>query len=65
MKRFLAGEIDPLVFHMSWTKNKENKRLYFEQVSAVDGCLDDKACVWFRCSGCCCYSCWGVILLSW
>ena len=32
MRRFFKGEVKPYMFHMSWTKNKENKRLYLEQV---------------------------------
>lgn len=32
MKSLFAGEIDPYIFHMSWTTNKDNKKLYFEQM---------------------------------
>eukprot|EP00977_Amphora_coffeiformis_P024009 scaffold14974_cov195-Amphora_coffeaeformis.AAC.16 len=31
MKRFFAGKVHPYIFHMSWTFNKANKILYFEQ----------------------------------
>jgi len=33
MKRMIAGEIEPFIFHMSWTQNKDNKKLYFEQMA--------------------------------
>lgn len=32
MKSLFAGEIDPYIFHMSWTTNKDNKKLYLEQM---------------------------------
>jgi hypothetical protein len=32
MKDLLAGNIKPYIFHMSWTANKDNKKLYFEQM---------------------------------
>lgn len=31
MRKYFAGEVDPYIFHMSWTLNKANKILYFEQ----------------------------------
>jgi len=32
MKRIANGEIVPYIFHMSWTKNKDNKIKYFKQM---------------------------------
>jgi hypothetical protein len=32
MKALYAGEVDPYIFHMSWTKNKDNKLLFFKQM---------------------------------
>ena len=32
MRAMLAGEVDPWIFHMSWTKNKDNKLLFFKQL---------------------------------
>uniref|UniRef100_A0A7R9ZQD4 Nucleotide-diphospho-sugar transferase domain-containing protein n=2 Tax=Craspedostauros australis TaxID=1486917 RepID=A0A7R9ZQD4_9STRA len=32
MKSFFAKEVDPYIFHMSWTKNKDNKLLFFQQM---------------------------------
>jgi hypothetical protein len=32
MKALFAGEIHPIIFHMSWTLNKDNKLLYFRQM---------------------------------
>ena len=34
MKAFVNGTspVDPYIFHMSWTQNKANKKLYFEQM---------------------------------
>jgi len=40
MKRMFSGEIKPYMFHMSWTKNKANKRLFFEQMG--DWFVEDK-----------------------
>lgn len=34
MKAFFAGEIKPLIFHMSWTNNKGNKMKYFQQMGS-------------------------------
>ena len=31
MRKYFAGEVDPYIFHMSWTLNKDNKILYLEQ----------------------------------
>jgi hypothetical protein len=31
MKSYFSGDIAPYIFHMSWTLNKANKVLYFEQ----------------------------------
>lgn len=32
MKRLVAGTVEPYIFHMSWTTNKENKRKFFQQM---------------------------------
>ena len=32
MKRMISGDIEPFIFHMSWTQNKDNKKLFFEQM---------------------------------
>ena len=32
MKQLFAKEVDPYIFHMSWTKNKDNKLLFFQQM---------------------------------
>jgi hypothetical protein len=32
MRRFFAGKVDPYIFHMSWTHNKDNKQRYFQQM---------------------------------
>jgi hypothetical protein len=35
MKGFLSGTIEqPYIFHMSWTTNKDNKRLFLQQLGA-------------------------------
>lgn len=32
MKDYALGKVHPYIFHMSWTENKNNKRLYWEQM---------------------------------
>jgi hypothetical protein len=32
MRRLFSGEVTPVIFHMSWTLNKDNKLLYFRQM---------------------------------
>lgn len=32
MRALNAGEVDPYIFHMSWTMNKDNKLLFFKQM---------------------------------
>lgn len=32
MRDLFDGKIDPFIFHMSWTKNKDNKLLFFRQM---------------------------------
>lgn len=44
MKRMIAGEIKPYIFHMSWTQNKDNKKLFFEQMAEWYTKKDDSAC---------------------
>lgn len=45
MKALFAGEIKPIIFHMSWTLNKDNKLLYFRQMGewyVQDKCIQHK-----------------------
>ena len=45
MKALFAGEIHPIIFHMSWTLNKDNKLLYFRQMGewmVKDQCIQQK-----------------------
>lgn len=45
MRRFFAGEVHPYIFHMSWTYNKANKILYFEQFGewwVQQQCIENK-----------------------
>lgn len=32
MKALFAGQVHPYIFHMSWTNNKDNKILFFQQM---------------------------------
>ena len=32
MRRLFAGKVDPYIFHMSWTLNKDNKLLFLQQI---------------------------------
>jgi hypothetical protein len=32
MRQLFAGEVDPFIFHMSWTLNKDNKLLFLRQM---------------------------------
>lgn len=32
MKKLVQGKIDPFIFHMSWTKNKDNKLKFLQQL---------------------------------
>ena len=32
LRSFFQGDVHPYIFHMSWTKNKDNKLLYFRQM---------------------------------
>lgn len=32
MRRLVTGKSKPYIFHMSWTKNKDNKRKFFQQM---------------------------------
>ena len=46
MRRYFAGEVEPWIFHMSWTLNKNNKVLYFEQFGewwVQEKCIQNKA----------------------
>jgi hypothetical protein len=45
MKELFAGQIHPIIFHMSWTMNKDNKLLYFRQMGewyVQDQCIQRK-----------------------
>jgi hypothetical protein len=42
MKEIVTGQKTPYLFHMSWTKNKENKQYFFQQMGnwfVNDKCL--------------------------
>jgi len=45
MKRLFDADVDPYIFHMSWTFNKDNKLLFFQQLGewyVHDQCLHKK-----------------------
>jgi hypothetical protein len=45
MKRLFDSDVDPYIFHMSWTFNKDNKLLFFQQLGewyVHDQCLHKK-----------------------
>ena len=45
MKALFEGKKDPFLFHMSWTKNKDNKLLFLQQISewyVKDECVHKK-----------------------
>jgi len=44
MQRMIAGEFKPYIFHMSWTQNKDNKKLFFEQMAEWYTKKDDSGC---------------------
>jgi len=33
MRKMIAGEIQPYIFHMSWTQNKDNKQNFYDQMA--------------------------------
>ena len=46
MKDMVEGKVQPYIFHMSWTTNKENKRMFFEQMGdwyVKDKCIESTA----------------------
>mmetsp|Transcript_33800 Transcript_33800/g.48045 ORF Transcript_33800/g.48045 Transcript_33800/m.48045 type:complete len:195 (-) Transcript_33800:51-635(-) len=46
MRSFFNGELHPIIFHMSWTLNKDNKLLYFRQMGEwylQDQCIQKTA----------------------
>lgn len=46
MKDLIQGNVEPYIFHMSWTENKGNKRLYLEQIGGFwvsDQCVGKTA----------------------
>ena len=49
MKKMIAGEIKPFIFHMSWTQNKDNKKLFFEQMAEWYTKEDDTGCNGLEC----------------
>jgi hypothetical protein len=45
VRKLFAGEVDPYLFHMSWTLNKDNKLLFFQQFGewyVQDQCIHKK-----------------------
>lgn len=49
MKKLILKQlkVEPYLFHMSWTLNKDNKKLYFQQMGEwhlKEGCLDGYDC---------------------
>jgi Nucleotide-diphospho-sugar transferase len=45
MKQFYAGQMKPIIFHMSWTLNKNNKLLFLRQMGewyVQDQCIQEK-----------------------
>jgi Nucleotide-diphospho-sugar transferase len=45
MKEFFAGNVSPIIFHMSWTLNKNNKLLFFRQMGewyVEDKCIQQQ-----------------------
>jgi len=45
MRQFFDGKVDPYIFHMSWTFNKDNKLLFLQQLGewyVDDQCLHKK-----------------------
>lgn len=46
MKDLVQGKVSPYLFHMSWTENKDNKKLYFRQLGewyVEDKCIANTA----------------------
>lgn len=46
MKDLFAGNVDPIIFHMSWTQNKIDKQRFFKQSGfwyLQDKCIDSTA----------------------
>lgn len=46
MMKIMEGKSTPYVFHMSWTSNKDDKQLYFEQIGSwfvKDKCVGETA----------------------
>lgn len=46
MKQFVSGKVDPYIFHMSWTLNKDDKLKFLQQVGmwfVNDSCVDKDA----------------------
>ncbi|KAG7351408.1 nucleotide-diphospho-sugar transferase [Nitzschia inconspicua] len=46
MRAFVDGKMHPYIFHMSWTENKENKKLFLEQLGEWYLREDTGACSW-------------------
>mmetsp|Transcript_55015 Transcript_55015/g.61462 ORF Transcript_55015/g.61462 Transcript_55015/m.61462 type:complete len:579 (+) Transcript_55015:49-1785(+) len=49
MKEFLNGKRQPYIQHMSWTENKENKKLFFEQLGEWYTVEDTNSCTGMNC----------------
>ena len=46
MRQLFAGEVNPFIFHMSWTLNKDNKLLFLRQMGewyVQDQCVHKEA----------------------
>lgn len=46
MKKMFAGDVEPYIFHMSWTLNKQNKLLFLRQMGewwVVEDCIHSSA----------------------
>lgn len=54
MQDIVSNKANPWIFHMSWTKNKDNKLLFLQQMGLWhlnDQCYDDKALTVFEKNG--------------
>eukprot|EP00534_Pseudo-nitzschia_fraudulenta_P007640 CAMPEP_0201149640 /NCGR_PEP_ID=MMETSP0851-20130426/10902_1 /ASSEMBLY_ACC=CAM_ASM_000631 /TAXON_ID=183588 /ORGANISM="Pseudo-nitzschia fraudulenta, Strain WWA7" /LENGTH=554 /DNA_ID=CAMNT_0047426077 /DNA_START=326 /DNA_END=1987 /DNA_ORIENTATION=+ len=49
MKQFIDGRIKPFIFHMSWTLNKDNKKIFFEQMAEWYTKDDKSGCAGLDC----------------
>ncbi len=49
MKEMVEGKRNPVIFHMSWTENKENKKKFFEQLGEWYAMEDTNSCTGLSC----------------